>query len=74
MEGLMKRNKTQLIDHIKNLEIEIERLTRERNAAISALDRWKTIQCLKSEDSIDKMTIDCVKQLMKIVDKVRTQL
>jgi hypothetical protein len=73
MEGLMKRTKDKLIDQIKNLEIENERLTRERNAAISALDRWKTIQCLKSDDNLDKMAVDCVKQIMKIVDKVRTQ-
>jgi hypothetical protein len=73
MEGLMKRTKDKLIEHIKNLEIENERLTRERNAAVSALDRWKTIQCLKSDDPLDKMAVDCVKQVMKIVDKVRTQ-
>ena len=69
----MKRTKDKLIEQIKNLEIENERLTRERNAAVSALDRWKTIQCLKSDDTVDKLAVDCVKQVMKLVDKVRTQ-
>lgn len=68
-----KRTKSELKSHIANLEKENERLTSERDAAIYTLDRWKTIQCIKSDDDLEKMALDCVKQIMKITDKVRTR-
>jgi hypothetical protein len=70
---LQKKTKDQLIEYIKGLEKENKRLTDERDSANHALDRWKTIQCIKTDDDLEKMALDCVKMVMKITDKVRTR-
>lgn len=74
MEELMKRTKLELVSHVQNLESENDRLTSERNAAIMALERWKKVNDIgEPDDDVEKMTLDCIKRIMRITDKVRTR-
>ncbi len=68
-----KRTKKQLIDYIKSLEKENERLTNERNASANQLENWKRVQGITQVDELDAHLISAIKSLMKMADKVRTR-